>query len=38
MSGELVDMLGVGNWLERLGEWGIGWRGWVSGKLVGEFG
>ena len=37
----------MGDWLERLGEWGTGWRcwewetgwrGWVSGELVGEVG
>ena len=28
----------MGDWLERLGEWGTGQRGWVSGELVGEVG
>ena len=26
------------DWLERLGEYGTGWRGWVMGGLVGEVG
>ena len=27
----------MGYWLERLGEWGIGWRGWMSGNLLEMF-
>ena len=26
----------MGDLLERLGEWGTGWRSWESGKLVGD--
>ena len=26
----------MGDWLERLGEWVTGWRGWVSVELVGD--
>ena len=26
----------MGDWLERLGEWVTGWRGWVTGDMVGD--
>ena len=26
----------MGNWWEMLGKWGTGWKGWVSGVLVGD--
>ena len=37
VSGGQVGEVGwVGDWLERLGKWGTGWRGWGSGELIGE--
>ena len=37
-EGLVREVVSVVDWLERLGEWGTGWRGWLNGGQVGEAG